>query len=83
MQYRYRSEHASKDYACDKELSITKYERGLQVQTAQKEVVKETTDGRVHAKEYIQRVQLHMKNDEAIKLRDKLIEAYPIKDEKV
>lgn len=82
MEYEYKSEHKSEGYICNKKIVITKYESGIEIKVAQKEVSKNIVDSCVHAEEYVQSVSLSMKNDEAIKMRDKLIEAYPVKDDK-
>lgn len=69
------------DYESHKSLSFEFYQKGVVVKHKQDEV--NNKDGRADPKHFSSLVVSHLKNDEAIKLRDCLLARYPIEQAKV
>ena len=66
------------DYESHRSLSFQFYERGVVIQSRQDQVNnKESGDNPNH---FSSLIVSHLKNDEAIKLRDRLLLQYPIKE---
>ena len=64
------------DYESHKSLSFQFYESGVSVDSRQDEV--NNKDGGAEPRHFSSLIVSHLKNDEAIKLRDRLLTRYPI-----
>ena len=68
------------DYESHRSLSFQFYERGVIIESRQNEV--NNKDGRADPSHFSYLVVSHLKNDEAIKLRDCLLARYPLEADK-
>mgnify|MGYP003643682133 CR=1 FL=1 len=64
------------DYESHRSLSFQFYERGVIVESRQDEV--NNKDGMAKPRHFSSLIVSHLKNDEAIKLRDRLLARYPL-----
>ena len=69
------------DYESHKSLSFEFYQKGAVVKHRQDEV--NNKDGGAKPRHFSSLIVSHLKNDEAIKLRDRLLARYPIEQDKV
>ena len=66
------------DYESHRSLSFQFYERGVVIQSRQDQVNNKESGGSPN--HFSSLIVSHLKNDEAIKLRDRLLARYPIKE---
>lgn len=69
------------DYESHRSLSFQFYEKGVIVKSRQDEV--NNKGGRAEPRHFSSLIVSHLKNDEAIKLRDRLLARYPMEQAKV
>lgn len=68
------------DYESHRSLSFQFYERGVIVESRQDQV--NNKDGMAKPRHFSSLIVSHLKNDEAIKLRDSLLARYPLETDK-
>lgn len=68
------------DYESHRSLSFQFYERGVIIESKQDEV--NNKGGRAEPRHFSYLIVSHLKNDEAIKLRDRLLARYPLEVDK-
>lgn len=68
------------DYESHRSLSFQFYERGVVIQSRQDEV--NNKDRGADPRHFSCLIVSHLKNDEAIKLRDRLLARYPLESDK-
>lgn len=66
------------DYESHKSLSFQFYESGVIIESRQDEV--NNKDGMTKPRHFSSLIVSHLKNDEAIKLRDRLLARYPLEE---
>ena len=80
MTYEFKRMDGQGDYICHTKIKAEKFTSGMNIKISMKEVVNDSSCKEV--REFHNHVSMTMMNDEAIKLRDSLIEMYPIKEQK-
>lgn len=68
------------DYESHRSLSFQFYESGVIIESRQDQV--NNKDGRTEPRHFSSLIVSHLKNDEAIKLRDRLLARYPLETDK-